>query len=218
MTMQALYEAVFGLMVLMDIALLVAVPVAGSRWLYIKWKDYSRMSRSETIEADDSKIIYEIEDPFGDASGFPMNDGLKEARQWLAKMFKEGSACLCPACGQNVQKYRRQIYGKMVDAMEYISANPGAKSDRLRYFGGGDYAKLAYWGLIEQDAKKQWRCTPKGESFLAGEIMVPKYTYVYNAIVFGRSEEMVDVRQCRKGFALEETLTPPVTPELAEAI
>lgn len=216
MTMQQLYEIVFGLMVLIDIALVVAVPIAASRWLYIKWKDYHTMSRSEEIEGD-SKIIYEIEDPFGDASGFPMNDGLKEARQWLAKMFKEGVGCSCPACGQHVEKYRRQIYGAMVDGLAYISKHPGAKSDKLRYFGGGDYAKLAYWGLIEQDQNKQWRCTPKGESFLRGEVFVPKFMYVYNAVVFGRSEEMVDVYQCAsKGFKFEDVVMPKPEPVAAE--
>lgn len=201
MTMATLYSVITYLCILLNIGALVASCVIFPQWIK---KRYFTVSRSENIDGD-SKIIYEVEDPFGDSSGFPMNDGLKEARQWLAKMFMDGTGCLCPACGQRVQKYRRQIYAAMVDGLLYISKNPGAESDKLRYFGGGDYAKLAHWGLIEQDKNKQWRCTPKGESFLRGETFVPKYIYIYNAVVFGRSEERVDVYQCAgKKFSTQD--------------
>lgn len=205
--MSTLYEITFGLLVLLDIGLLFAVILVGPRWLYIKWKD-CRMSRSETIE---NGIIYEIEDPFGEDSGFEMNDGLRETRRWLAERFRAGISSLCPACGQTVKKYQRPIYAKMVAALQYIHKNPGAKSEQLRFFGGGDFAKLVHWGLLEQDKDQRWRCTPKGLAFLEGEIRVAKYVYIYNAVVFGRSEETVDVHQCwGKPFSLEEAEgTPP---------
>lgn len=208
--MLAVYNIITTLCILLNIGALVASCVIFLRWIK---KRYFTMSRSENIEAG---IVWESEDPFGNSSGFEMNEGLREARQWLAKQFREGEGVCCPACGQRVQRYSRQIYNTMVQGLKFIAENPGTKSNKiLRFQGGGDYAKLIHWGLLEKrDSDGSWQITPKGREFLRGNIMVPKYVYIYNSTVFGRSEEHVNVYQCAdKGFVFEETL---VVPEAAE--
>lgn len=213
MTMATLYNIITGLCVLLNIGGLVAFCVIAPQWIK---KRYFTVSRSENIDAG---IVWEPEDPFGDGSGFPMNDGLKQARQWLAKFFRDGEGVCCPACGQRVQRYSRQIYNTMVQGLKFIAQNPGTKSNKiLRFQGGGDYAKLIHWGLLEKHEKDgSWAITAKGLAFLRGEIMVPKYVYIYNSIVFGRSEEHVNVYQCAdKGFVFEDTLAAQPTKEAAE--
>lgn len=73
------------------------------------------------------------------------------------------------------------------------------------YALGGDFAKLAYWGLVEEaDEQREdggragwWRLTTKGEAFLRRQLKVPKYALVYDAKHLGfDDEEMVDIQDC----------------------
>lgn len=202
--MTTLYTITLALMIIADIGLVVALGVAGV--LLLK-RRYFTVSKSDAIEG----IIWEIEDPFGSNSGFE-GESLKDARQWLAKRFRNGDLSLCPCCGQTVKKYARSIHGAMCAALKYIAENPGTTSKKvLRFQGGGDYAKLVHWGLLEQsDADSSWRITDKGLQFLRGTHVVPKYVYIYNSIVFGRSEEQVDIYSCAgKDFSFEEIMAVP---------
>lgn len=192
---------------------LVSAPIAIRDALKTR-KGKDAMSRSEP---ENVNIIWADEDPFGTGSGYE-GDSLKEARAWMAKRFRNGEMTCCMACGQSVQQYSRSIYKRMVDGLEYLANNGGTKSEKLRIEGGGDYAKLEHWGLIEKyDSDNKWHITFLGLQFLRGQAVIPKYVYVYNATVLGRSEDMVTVYDCTdKGYSFQETVDPRNIADAAE--
>jgi len=58
--------------------------------------------------------------------------------------------------------------------------------DVMIWNGGGDYAKLEWWELIEnkplapkskQSSSGQWRITPKGVQYVRNELALPKYAF-----------------------------------------
>lgn len=78
---------------------------------------------------------------------------------------------------------------------------------------GGDWAKLAYWGLIEEQAKKGkdgnpragfWRITGVGVSFIRGELQVPRYAYLYDGKLQKMSAEMTTFKAALKDPFLYE--------------
>jgi len=72
---------------------------------------------------------------------------------------------------------------------------------------GGDYAKLKFWGLIEQkphedDPSKKdsgfWKPTSKGVEFVQARCNVPRVALVYNGklIKFENDNETVSIIDC----------------------
>lgn len=122
----------------------------------------------------------------------------------VATGHHEQTRCAC--CDQDVAAYRRTITSEMARALCVIvraSLPPGwhpshtVASNLLSWVSirtvpvrGGDYAKLRYWGLLEQlpPAEKDpnqrdsayWRPTATGLQFALGGMRVPKSLYVYN--------------------------------------
>ncbi len=87
---------------------------------------------------------------------------------------------------------------------------------KRKYVGGGEFAKLSYWGFIEKkantDRKKAhsgvWRITERGQKFITGELAnVAKYCHTYNAQVMGYSEERTTITQALgNGFDFDELM------------
>lgn len=122
---------------------------------------------------------------------------LEEARAQLYVGMDDGTSC--PCCGQDVKVYRRTLNGPMCFlliwlVLEHLTA---PRWRNVREFpqiqnrrGGGDFAKLRYWGLIqprdkdEDDPKRRtsgdWRPTGRGISFVHGKITVPRAVYIYD--------------------------------------
>jgi hypothetical protein len=117
------------------------------------------------------------------------------------KLRKDGGKC--PCCDQYVKEYRRTITSSMGAALIYIhnyfkskNANEWlhVPSHLSRVYGGvgvrgGDWAKLKYWGLIEDlqdvraDGSKRvgyWKITKLGNEFVRDRATVPKYAMIYN--------------------------------------
>ena len=69
--------------------------------------------------------------------------------------------------------------------------------------GGGDFAKAAYWELIESTANEDdskrtsgmWRLTGKGRMFVRGAITVQSHAFIYNGKTQGFSETRTGIRQ-----------------------
>jgi hypothetical protein len=67
----------------------------------------------------------------------------------------------------------------------------------------GDWAKLRFWGLIEEkpntDKKKKssgyWRLTDLGKQFVRGEISVPRVKVFRDGMVVETSEELVSITE-----------------------
>ena len=99
----------------------------------------------------------------------------------------------CGACGQFVKLYRRSINAGMAAALIRIyRASQDSPSTagwvdirEIPNVRGGDYAKLRFWGLLEQAPKGDgtaglWRPTVEGGQFVGCERRVGKYVHVYN--------------------------------------
>lgn len=149
-------------------------------------------------------------DPGPVASTGPSKAGLVssvgQARRWLKARLREGTSC--PVCDQHAQTYRRKITRPMVNAMVAM-ARAGALSGwkHMPSVVGahrGDEAKLAYWGLLEEERTLRpdggragyWRITDKGHEFLKGNVSVPKYALVYNGDCAGFEGELVTAEEC----------------------
>lgn len=119
---------------------------------------------------------------------------------------------VCPVCDQFVKVYKRKITSTMARQLlalykMRLSGEHWVHVSRLVLggAGGGDFAKMEFWGLITQkshqpgdEGKKTsgyWSITEKGQAFCEGQIKVPLHTYVYNGTVLKQSEEAVDIKQ-----------------------
>jgi hypothetical protein len=146
---------------------------------------------------------------------------LQEAKVWLRARFGKGATC--PCCNQFVKLYRRPMNKSMAFVLlliaryyrrydvrpddwlhvpsyinEVVASNP-RRSAAVR----GDWAKLKFWGLIEEkpDVRDDgsprvgyWRLTPLGRQFVAREVKVPSHVYIYNGEPLQRSvDELVTI-------------------------
>lgn len=112
----------------------------------------------------------------------------------------------CPTCNQCVKLYKRPITGTSAETLiglYHLSMLRGESDGffHLREFAKpyytsvGDFAKLRYWGLIEELANDNpdkrtsgfWRITEKGNSFVLGSTQVKKYAWIFNSDIYGFS-------------------------------
>lgn len=144
---------------------------------------------------------------------------LGEAREWLMQHRDDGA--YCPCCGQFAKVYRRKLSSSMAYALvlidrffretphgwlhvpSYLTENVPAKCGAT--FRGGDWAKLAYWGLLREQNRGDvhsiaggpragyHRITDRGKLFVRGKIVVPKYVFVYDGEPMGFSEETTSI-------------------------
>lgn len=154
---------------------------------------------------------------------------IKETRAYLKDNIKKGTKC--PCCSQNVKLYRRPITSTSARALlevyrhnrydyfhvgRYLLSIPNLLSST----GGGDFAKLRYWGLVEMkeelapngtNRNGEFRVTQKGRDFVEGKIVVEKYIYMYNNKQFDiATDESVSFRECLgKKFNFDEILDIP---------
>lgn len=95
----------------------------------------------------------------------------------------------CPCCQtRHNQVYKRRIYKSIVKALRSLAD----KKKDITACSVGDFSKLRYWGLIEyQGSEGSWKVTNDGWSFLDGLLAVPRYVFIQNNNVIGRSNENV---------------------------
>lgn len=123
---------------------------------------------------------------------------VREARQVVYARLETGSSC--PCCGQYARMYRRPLYDKMAawliwcvqaydpEEAPWLHVNEGPVLQNRK--GGGDFAKLAHWGLIEEQPRSDdadhkrssgyWRPTERGIAFAHGQIEVPSHVFLYD--------------------------------------
>jgi len=124
----------------------------------------------------------------------------------------------CPCCGQLCKVYRRRLNSAMARFLIWLArysmdqgydpnvGGPWVRMDRFpiiqRRPGGGDFAKLRYWGMIEEmdnsDTSKRssgvWRITPNGMSFARGNMPAPEAVLVYNNECEGLTGAFISIR------------------------
>lgn len=116
---------------------------------------------------------------------------IAEARAYVNSGLRKGVKC--PCCTQYCKVYQRQIHStmsRMLISLFRLGQGYHHLNDIMSVKNGwGDFAKLAYWGLIEEmvdtgikDGRTTgyWRITSKGIQFVLREIPLPKYAEVYN--------------------------------------
>jgi hypothetical protein len=141
---------------------------------------------------------------------------LEDAKKWLRDRFGKGATC--PCCNQFVKLYDRKLnksmaYVLLLIARYYrrVEVKPDAWLHVPSYIAEvaignprraaavrGDWAKLKYWGLIEEkpdvraDGSSRvgyWRLTQLGRQFVAREVKVPARVFVYNGEPLHRDVE-----------------------------
>lgn len=123
--------------------------------------------------------------------------------------------------------YERRIYSSMAAALIYFYRNFDPtkfhhKRDLLKNndlattLGGGDFAKLSYWGLIEEKPKEEsedkrtsgyWKISQRGIDFLGAKLRIPSHVRIYDGKVFGFTGDQVLVTDCLgKKFSYAELM------------
>ncbi len=119
----------------------------------------------------------------------------------------EGTAC--PVCNQYVKMYRKSIDAASAKCLITLYNLDFYKPSRewwhisseikAPHSVGGNFAKLSYWGLIEQRPKKageksskrttgMWKITQQGKDFVSLNVTLPKYVKLYNGVSYGLEE------------------------------
>ena len=150
-------------------------------------------------------------------------------KAWLASHSDEGAEC--PACGQMVKHYRRPLTVGMAYTLvllerhvpnEWVHVLDFMQGLNLKTkvgtaLGSGDYAKLRYWGLLEDyksvrdDGSNRngwWRITEDGKRFVRGELKVASHAVVFNdTLIALDSSKTVGIRDALgKRFNCDELM------------
>jgi hypothetical protein len=144
---------------------------------------------------------------------------LVEAKKWLRARFGKGATC--PCCNQFVKLYRRPFNKSMAYVLLliacYFQGDPVEEwlhvpsyisemvSDHPRRAAAvrGDWAKLKFWGLIEEKPEIRadgsprvgyWKLTSLGRQFVKRQVKVPSHVYIYNGEPLQRAvDELITI-------------------------
>lgn len=152
---------------------------------------------------------------FPEIKPIPFNNSFKKAMQHVDQNIEEGLNC--PLCDQYCKIYKRTVNSGMARWLIRVFLDFGVTEKyfdirKIRGVRGGDYGKLRYWGLIEQQTSERgaggmWRLTERGAQFAANEVKIPKQAFVFNNKCQGFSIEKVSIRECvGKKFNYEELM------------
>jgi hypothetical protein len=125
----------------------------------------------------------------------------------------------CPCCDQLAKRYRRKLYSTQVACLLVMARVSGGNTSRYIHkdelmeaqpglasaFGAGDFAKLQYWGFIEEQPKADdkdtrtsgnWRITQLGLDFAWSRSRAHSHAVVYNGVCTHLTGNMVSVGDC----------------------
>lgn len=131
---------------------------------------------------------------------------LRMAQDKLRELVDEGHEC--PCCTQFAKVYQRKIHASMAAGLVKLYRRSAEQftfwgiAEFLAHRELADFAKLAYWGLVEEEAVSRedggragcWRVTDKGQRFVLGHQTVPKYARIYNGRCLGWRGDPVTIR------------------------
>jgi hypothetical protein len=154
---------------------------------------------------------------------------LEFAKQWLRERLDEGA--VCPCCTQLAKVYRRPLHaGMAMKLIKFYRAYGTGWGSRVELFKGeaeGDFAKLRYWGLVQESDDTRpdggrngwWRVTGLGEKFVLGEHTVFQYVNLYDSRPVHPDEgkgamfegRQLNIRSCLgKSFSYNELMGLPL--------
>lgn len=117
---------------------------------------------------------------------------------------------LCPACGAKMKQYPHSLTkvqaASLVKLADY-GVGPASISYDLDLTLGEytNFAKLAYWGLVEKanpnggERGGIWQLTEKGVAFMRGLTAVPAKVWVYRGDVVNQSDTFVSISELAPG-------------------
>jgi hypothetical protein len=133
---------------------------------------------------------------------------IAEAQGYCESLADDGAAC--PCCGQNVKLYRRKLYATPARQLIILWQQRDNDAEGWTHIGklneivsgGGDAAKLRYWGLVEaadersrlENSSGMWRITERGEAFVCDRLRVRKYVLLFDGRVIGFDGDEIGVR------------------------
>ena len=137
----------------------------------------------------------------------PVVDTLEEERERLKREMWNPEGTHCKACEQMVKVYHRNMYDKQAIALVQL-VKLWLLSDKTWIHvtelpimhgrhGGGDFAKLEHYGLIESKPSESpgakrcsgmWKPTETGCEFEEGDTKLPTALLIYNNKVVGYDE------------------------------
>lgn len=140
---------------------------------------------------------------------FDGNALLRSAREYLRDNWLKGVDC--PCCHQFVKRYRRPMHSSQAAGLIalYRASNKGETychiHEFVNYLGSGDFAKLRFWGLVEEEPKDKndkakktsgrWKLTEKGCMFVRAEIGVQSHVTIFNKKCYGLQGKQVTIGQ-----------------------
>jgi hypothetical protein len=148
--------------------------------------------------------------PLVAAAGDDSIGSLREAQEKVQEARENGTNINCACCGKPVALRPRGLNKGMAHFLCLLVI-------RFRSTGnwidvktissrGGDYAKLRFWGLIEQkpnlDSSKGdsglWRPTQKGIDFVDLKISVPSHVYLMDGVFKNFSKSTLYIDEVKK--------------------
>ncbi len=149
---------------------------------------------------------------------------LKDARAWLREQRVDGVRC--PCCTQFAKIYKRPINSQQTRALILLYRLRGrewahiTRVDKSLEGNGGDISKLRYWGLVEEADETRpdggragwWRITARGEQWLHGQLLVPKFAYIFDTRLLELDGPPTSVRTALgTKFNYEELMGPALS-------
>lgn len=137
-----------------------------------------------------------------------------DARRQVERAAYDKKGGSCPCCGQQVKVYTRHINSALAQFLIWIvrSYEDNPRWIHIREFpmiqnrrGGGDFAKLVHYGLLEQQPNEEdkskrtsgyWKPTQKANDFVHKRIRLPEYVQLYDNFVQGFAAKQVDIEHC----------------------
>jgi hypothetical protein len=157
----------------------------------------------------------------------PVIATLNDAKVWLRGEVKEEGAP-CPCCGQLAKVYRRALNASMAYVLMLIYRHHPEGSVHIQKLlstlklpsavaASGDYAKLRYWGFLEQQSGERedgssrngyWQITEAGKRFVLGESKTASHAVIYNdKLLRLDNSDQVDIREVLgKKFRYDELM------------
>jgi len=151
-----------------------------------------------------------VPDPFQPELPFGSPQTHFRGLPWF-KNIEKTEPTSCPHCHQPTNVYRRPIsaiVARTLIKLYYLDQRDPEKPwhhIKELYRDRGDWAKLKFFGLIEEAAndnvKKKtsglWKITEAGRNFVLGKIHLPKYALVrWNSELIGFAGNAVTIRIC----------------------
>ena len=131
---------------------------------------------------------------------------LEDARAFVLKHRTDQDGVDCPCCGRKCKEYKRSINSEMSRKLINLFHMNDDEFHHIRdlnvnHSGGGDFAKLRFWGFIVEgnndDPKKKnsgkWKITYQGRLFVHGMIPARKYCHIYDNHLLGFTGDMITI-------------------------